>query len=63
MQVESHPPPPLPAAELVEPRIEGRRQRPRFARLDHPAAAVLGWLLGMLTSLVFRPRTRRRRSA
>jgi uncharacterized integral membrane protein len=27
------------------------------------AAAVLGWLLGMLTSVVFRLRTRRRRSA
>jgi uncharacterized integral membrane protein len=27
------------------------------------AAAVLGWLLGILTSVVFRLRTRRRRSA
>jgi hypothetical protein len=27
------------------------------------AAAVLGWLLRMLTSVVFRLRTRRRRSA
>jgi uncharacterized integral membrane protein len=103
MQVESHPPPPLPATELVEPRIE------RFRRHGHRtglytwafglvalivvlialvvantrqvklswvvgsghaslvwiilAAAVLGWLLGLLTSVVFRVRTRRRRSA
>jgi uncharacterized integral membrane protein len=103
MQVESHPPPPLPATERVEPRIE------RFRRHGHRtglytwafglvalivvlialvvantrqvklswvvgsghaslvwiilAAAVLGWLLGMLTSVVFRLRTRQRRSA
>jgi uncharacterized integral membrane protein len=103
MQVESHPPPPLPATELIEPRIERLRRHGHRTGLyawafslvalivvlialvvantpqvklswvvgsGHASlvwiilgAAVLGWLLGMLTSVVFRTRTRRRRSA
>jgi uncharacterized integral membrane protein len=101
MQVESHPPPPLPATELIEPRIERLRRHGHRTGLyawafslvalivvlialvvantpqvklswvvgsGHAslvwiilAAAVLGWLLGMLTSVVFRLRTRRQR--
>ena len=100
MQVESHPPPLVPATERVEPRSERLRRHghrtglytwafalvalivvlvalvvanTRQVKLNwvvgssHAslvwivlAAAVLGWVLGMLTSLVFRRRTRRR---
>lgn len=103
MQVESHPPPTLPATEPAEPRIDRLRRHghrtglyawafglvallvvlialvvanTRQVRVSwvvgtgHAslvwiilAAAVLGWLLGILTSVVFRLRTRRRRSA
>jgi len=100
MQVESDPPPPLPAAELVEPRIERLRRHGHrtglytwafglvalivvlialvvantrqvelswVAGTGHAslvwiilASAVLGWLLGIVTSAVFQLRTRRR---